>query len=92
MKWALLECEMGHFARRKIGGRDGVLRKWLRDKGLRIVTISALFPTILRAVRREKDFQSFPGEIFNLADRIFRFFILYVLSYENIIKKRGTEL
>ena len=83
---------MGHFARRKIGGRDGVLRKWLRDKGLRIVTISAFFLTILRAVRREKDFQRFQGEIFNLADRIFRFFILYVLSFENIIKKRRGEL
>ena len=78
---------MGHFARRRIDGRDGVLRKWLRDRGLRIVTISAFFLTILRAVRREKDFQRFQGEIFNLADRIFRFFILYVLSFENIIKK-----
>ena len=82
---------MGHFARRKIGGRDGVLRKWLRDKGLRIVTISAFFLTILRAVRRKTDFQRFQGEIFNLADRILCFFILYVLSFENIIKKEGAN-
>ena len=66
---------MGHFARRKIGGRDGVLRKWLRDRGLRIVTIFAVFPTILRAVRCETIFQGFSREIFNFADRIFRFFI-----------------
>lgn len=69
---------MGHFARRKIGGRDGVLRKWLRDKGLRIVTISAFFLTILHAVRREKDFQRFQGEIFNLADRILCFLYIRV--------------
>lgn len=66
---------MGHFARRRIGGRDGVLRKWLRDRGLRIVMIFAVFPTILRAVRREKDFQRFQGVIFNHADRILCFFI-----------------
>lgn len=67
-----------------------MLRKWLRDRWLRIVMIFAVFLTILRAVRRKTDFQSFPGEIFNLADRIFRFFILYVLSFENIIKKEGA--
>lgn len=82
---------MVHFARPGMEHRNRGRCKQLKNRKLQNIMISAFFLTILRAVRRKTDFQRFPGEIFNLADRIFRFFILYVLSFENIIKKEEAN-
>ncbi len=66
---------MGHFARPEMEHRNIGRYKQLKNKKLQDIMIFAIFLTILRAVRCETIFQRFSREIFNFADRIFRFFI-----------------
>ncbi len=66
---------MVHFARQGMEHRNIGRYKQLKNKKLQDIMIFAIFLTILRAVRCETIFQGFSREIFNFADRIFRFFI-----------------
>lgn len=66
---------MGHFARPGMEHRNRGRCKRLKNKKLQDIMIFAIFLTILRAVLCKTIFQGFSGEIFNFADRIFRFFI-----------------
>lgn len=66
---------MVHFARPGMEHRNRGWCKQLKNRKLQNIMIFAIFLTILRAVRCKAIFQGFSGEIFNFADRIFRFFI-----------------